>query len=453
MTRYADPFRHSRDGFPPESIPYQPSIGPPGQRTVEEEVNPPEGGSVAVALKSEGHGLPGTIIGVVSPTEKNEQQTQPGNNPVSEWLDYATNLTQLKHIPPNMVEKIVNGALVRVPEEKGQEWMHSLTKGIRTSATELPILGQFLEEFKEIPTALQKYAEIPTGDLISQLPGEIMNIANTLKNMTSEQKSKATQNMNSTVLDAFNSLATLSTDTTSSGAFVTSGRVNPEKFLENIVGMLSEVRSYDDLIDAMDRMRTDKSIRGMEDYFVRTFTGLTANTANTPNGEIYFELSDDVSESKIFFDDGFSMNVNNKTYTVNSASQNSRNVFVKQTITENLQFARVYVYSPVLEFQMSDTFGTFDMTMDLNGNISATKESKAAKESVRSALTGQKNSGQAGGIGQSLFDTAAGKLSDMIDRIPNNTRKELIEEIRTRAKKEIDGIVKNTLGPGYPFQP
>lgn len=451
MTRYINPMRHSKDGYNPDNLETLPRITNTGQKGLEEEVPPEEGGTAVLICKIDGFGSGGLVLGQFAATERNLQKTVDGNNPMSQWLDYATNLTQGKNIKPNMVEKVVKGALVRVPEEKGQEWMHSLTKGIRSSATELPILGQYLEEFKEVPTALQKDAQIPTAGLLSSLPGEIMNIGSMLKSLTSEQLKTATKNMNGDVLDAFQSLSYLTTDTTSSGMLATTGRVNPSKFIENTVNMLSEVQSYDDLLNVMDRIRTDESVRGLEEYTNLTYTGLTANTETTANGDVYFRLSSPVSQSRIFFDDGFTMNVNNKTYTVTSATQNSKNVFVIPKITDEFVFADVFVYSPVLEFTASSTFGDFNMTMDLNGNISTTRESKKALEAAREALTGQMTSGQAGGEGQSLFDSAARKLSDMIDRIPNNGRKSLIEEIRTRAKSEIDGIVKKTLGTQYPF--
>ena len=448
--KVVNPLTMSMDGYPVDSLAHLTLLKSPTQENIETRTVAPESGT-PVLTAQESKGSPSIVHHVIGSTVNNSGKTTAGNNPLDGWPGYAQGVSSGKNIKPNLVDAVEKGAKVIKAVEKGEEWLSEFTRGLNFSATELPILGQLIEELKQIPTALQKDSQIPTENIISQLPGEIMNIGNMLKGMTEQEKSQATQNMDSTVKNALESLTRLMTDHTTDGKNVTGGRVHPEKFKENMIDLLSQATNHIDVQIALNRLRNDPSVRGLEEYSVRTFSGLTANTAVDANNELYLELSDHADKSKIYFTEGFKINVNSQTYTVSSANQDSRIVEVFPDPEEDLLFARVYVYAPVYEFTTNGPYGEMTMTVDMDGNIKPNKESQQAINSAVQSFAGIINSSQGGGSGQNFFGSVAGQFAGMIDRIPNNTHKALVEGIINKAKGKLDTILKKALDKPYPF--
>jgi len=449
LCKVVNPLIHSKEGYPVDQLNFIGGLISTTQKAIEENNKAPEYGTVCLS-KSE-TGLPGTetIIGVFK--QVNNPSSQPGNNPVAKWLEWAIQQSTGKKVKPNIREIINKGAKVREANEKNQEWKHALTAGLNISVTDPPILGQYVPEIRQIATAIQNFAEIPTSGILSQLPGSIMNLASLLNNMSNSQKSQATKNMPSEVATAFNSMSTLLTSTSTNGSNVTSDRIHEETFMNNAVDLLSQVTNLSDLITVMQRLHEDESIRGLENFAKQAETGLTATVIDDNVSDVsYLLLDKDVSKSTIYFTQGYSINVNNQMHVVVSANQDSNLITVLPEVKYSFVNERVKVYLPVVEYQTEGPYGSMTMQMDMNGNIKPNKQSAQKIASAIQSLISLMNSAQAGGKGQNLFGPAADLLSKSIQRIPNNIRAQLINEVASKAKTLFDPSVKKLLNGQYP---
>ena len=381
-----------------------------------------------------------------------------GNSGLYKLIQLVQALTTGIQVKPQIVEKMVDGALVREMKEKGQDWTHNMTQGIAPHAAWNPIAGQFLQEMKNIETALQSFAQMPNAGALAQLPGSIMNLGSLLKGLTNKQKSKATQNMPPLVAQGFESMLNLTSDSETSGMTMTGGRINPEVFTENMIDLLSQVTNISDLVDVMFRLQYDESIRGLEEYAKSADTGLTANTNVVIAGEdeeevSYLKLNRSVGESIIYFTEGYSINVGSQTHIVISAEQDSREITVFPKIEDEFINERVRVYLPVSEIEVDGPYGPMTMDIDMNGNMKPNKISAQSLQKAIQALQGIMSLCQSASQGKSLFGDAAGIMGQLFNRIPNNGAREVLQNVANNTDiKKTAAIISRTLKSNHPFR-
>lgn len=455
FAKCVDPLRNSTDGFSIENLKFNTHVLPATQKALQSTRFAAESGTCV--LRQWETGLPTTEIILGQLNQINNPENIAGNDSVGEWLKKFSDILSGKRIPPNLQEAVDKGAKVLKAIEKGQMHKHSMTNGLDVSLTISPLLGQYMQEIKNIQTAIQNFANIPTADLISKLPGSILNLNSLINKLTNSQKRKATQNMPRGVLNAFESITNLMTQTESSGTYLTDGRIDEETYMENMIDLLSQVTNLPDLITVMQRLLEDRTIRGMEKYSKQADSGLVCTVQLNSNGEpdnedgvTYLTLNSSIGNSIHYFDDGYSLNISNKTYIVATADQNSNEISVYPTIDIALVKEKVNVYLPVAEIETEGPYGSMTMTMDMNGNVSPNRETAQKVQQAIGALIGLMNSSQAGGIGKTLFGPASQLMSQALQWIPNNIRAQLISETANKAKSLIDPAVKDLFAGRYP---
>lgn len=454
-----DPTRHKFPEVSPEQLPFIGTERTATQTTLERFEAPPEQGSVVIVSQDRGFPTSAAVTGTVSGTELNSAQNVAGNSGLYELLRIVSQITTQKRIKPQIIEKIVNGVLVREMQEKGQDWKHDFTKGIQTHAAFNQVFGQLLKEVKNIETALQNFANIPSMGMLSQLPGQALNLASIFKKLNKQQKKRATQKMSPELVAGLENIFLLMSDTSAdSNMYVCSDRINPEIYTENMIELLSQCDNIGDLLDCIHRLNYDESLRGLEAYSKKTDSGLKANTINqilgTPDGTTEttdLVLSDIVDKSRIHFDEGYSLNISNKTYLVTTADLSSNTITVYPRVEQTLESAVVYVYEPVLEFETEGPYGPMTMTMDVNGNVKPKKDSLQKLQQAMQALSSLMSAAESGSIGQNLFGDAAGIMSQMLNRIPNNIRAQVMKEVGNVAKRTVDPKSKKLKRNLYPF--
>jgi hypothetical protein len=348
-----------------------------------------------------------------------------------------------KNRKPGVKETIKNGVKIREIIEKGP-FTRDLISNIADHGAWNSITGQKLKEIQNIATALQNFAEIPGADMLAQLPGQLMNLSSLIKNLTNQQRQKATQNMSPGLINGFDNMITLMGETTTD-------RINPEVFTENMVNLLSQVTNISDLITVLHRLKTDETLRGLEEYTPKTDSGLKATTTvNIENNEYStLILSDIVDNSRVHFDKGFSLSINNQTYLVVTSDLTSNQITVYPKITDNFENIPVFVHEPILEFKTAGPYGPMTMTMDINGNVKPNKDSSQQLQQALQAISGLFSSAEAGG--KNLFGDMSGIMGQLFNRIPNNIRASVLSEITNVAKMQLDPTSKLMKQTPYPF--
>jgi hypothetical protein len=86
-------------------------------------------------------------------------------------------------VPPEIKEKTVKEATVKVPKEKGKKHKHELMQGMPTHAALFPMSGYRLPQVKKVPTAKQSYQNLPTKDLLGKLPGDLGSLSGLMKGL------------------------------------------------------------------------------------------------------------------------------------------------------------------------------------------------------------------------------------------------------------------------------
>jgi len=316
LLKVFDPLRHP-DDIPIENLPFVGTEGPANQEALEKFTAAPEPGTIVVTSFNMGDPSARTSTGM--PNQINSGKNVSGNDsPGKRTREEANEKKSGKNPKPNLVKKIENGVEVYEAIEKGIEWSHSLTKDIATHAAWSQMLGQNIPELKNIPTAIQNFASIPGLNAISNMPGKNLNVKNVFNNLTENQKQSAIKNMPAEVASALESIMFLLTEIDRDLYNVTTERIHPEIYTENMITLLSQVTNLSDLLTVIGRLQNDKSIRGYETYSKLSNSGLkaTSESSNNTNSISKVFLSDIADKSIIHFDVGNSVNINNKTYIV-----------------------------------------------------------------------------------------------------------------------------------------
>lgn len=424
---------------------------PATQAGLEQFNGPPEAGTVVCGTRNLGDPTSCTIAGM--PNQYFSAENVDGNSGIMDIMNFlAQDQTRSgKNRKPKVIERTVNGVLVREIQEAGA-WFHALTKGLAVHAAWHPMAGQVLNEVKKIETAIQNFANIPNAGALAQLPGSIMNIASMFKGLSKSQRKQATRNMSPLLLEGLDNMIELMGNSTGGTDYVSSGRVNPEIFTQNMIDLLSQVDNISDLVDAIQRLQYDETLRGLESYAQKANSGLTANSIVSTGETLEYsvlKLSDDVETSIHYFDDGYSLNIASNTYVVLTADQSSNTINVFPKIEQSFTDQTVYVYLPVAEIETEGPYGPMTMTIDMNGNISPNRNTAQKIQQAMQAIQGLMNSAQ-GGL-QNLFGDASGIMSQLFNRIPNNIRATVLSEIANVAKAKLDDKHKNNLRGIFPF--
>lgn len=263
----------------PKDMPFLTLLRSPTQAELETTPFGAEPGTCVVTSSTTGGPTDRTIIGM--PNELFQTQAMAGNGPLDQILNIVAAFLTGKRMPPkNAPEKNDRGAVVREKQETGGEWSHDKAFGLATHAAWYPLAGMVLPQVKQIDTAIQQFANIPGLDVLSQLPGSIMNLSSLFSKLTQKQKQKATQNLPPMTITGLENMMNLMSEVTPGGSYVSSGRIHEETFIENMVELLSQATTMSDVIEIIQRLRYDTTLHGLDKLANVEFK------ANTAYGQI-----------------------------------------------------------------------------------------------------------------------------------------------------------------------
>lgn len=202
-----------------------------------------------------------TIVGQVTDIHKNS--SSPGNFFVNDFLKDLTNARtkELKiNIPPN-----IKDGDKRTIQEKGQKHSYKILEGIPSHAALFPMAGAKLPTPQNVSTAIQQFNSVLSPSLLSQMPGMPMSLGNMFNMLQGTLMNKIMDKLPKELQAGMENMTTLIQGVEAGeGSFNTSGRVNPDIFLNNAVSLLSQSSSISDIIGAMQRLQSDTSLFGTD---------------------------------------------------------------------------------------------------------------------------------------------------------------------------------------------
>lgn len=328
--------------------------------------------------------------------------------------------------PPNFIEKIINGAKVRVIEEKGPH-IANLYNGIPPHGAMSTIAGARIPQMKNIATAIQSFDSILTGDMAAKLPGIAMSLGGILSSVLSNPQTKQAISRNKTpeMLNAMTSIAALSQEgeISPSGGSTGGLRVQPEVFSNNCVTLLSQCENIDDLLSCIEELHSNTSLHGFGEEDLILTLDITGS-GDFINGETVYQ---DISNTSIPIGNVIAWNKNQKILEL---SIQNRDLFDPSDFIYNLSETDpayytikdhlYFITSEVTHTQSSNnSFGSSSTSMDSRGNVRQSPSDSAAKaiETFTSLLSGAASSMSAV-EGKNLFGSSSGTIMNMLQRLP-----------------------------------
>lgn len=304
-----DPMRHSQQDVNLEDLWFSGlSVNPTsfGQIT---SMSPPDPGAIVYVLKQAGEA--GGIILGMSNTVRNGGNGSGGgggfdimNGPIMQQL--KSEKIPVK-IPPQIQETTERGAKIRKIKEKGEQHSLDLLDGLPIHGALFQMTGFHQPEVKKVPTAKTKNDKMMTNQMMQQLAGQVMSMAQMFQGLASKGKggggggappatgggsSPPTGNtymqdimgkVDPNIGTAINSLSKLvqGLDTSGGIEFVTGSVVHEDTYLENSANLLSQVTTLGDLMNTMQRLQWDTSLFGQDKLESTEYTFDTAHGVAT----------------------------------------------------------------------------------------------------------------------------------------------------------------------------
>jgi hypothetical protein len=302
-----DPMRHSQQDVSIEDLWFSGlSINPTsfGQNSF---MAPPDPGSIVYVLKQAGE-AGGIILGMSNTVRKGGQGSGGGgqdimNGPIMQQLKSEKIPV---NIPPKIKETTERGAKIRKVEEKGEEHSLDLLDGLPIHGALFQMVGFQQPEIKKIPTAKQKNDKMMNNQMMQQLAGQVMSMAQMFQGLAGKGKGGSSapsipgvtpagntymqdimSSLNPQMQTAVSSLSKLvqGLETDDGVEFVTGSVVHEETYLENSANLLSQVTTIDDLMNTMQRLQWDTELFGQDkleptEYVIDTAHGVAKQVVN-----------------------------------------------------------------------------------------------------------------------------------------------------------------------------
>jgi hypothetical protein len=293
-----DPLRWSQEDVDPNDLWFSGLSSLPTAFGQNSFMAPPDPGTIVYVLKQMGE--PGGIILGMSNTVRNGGD---GGGAGGTDIMNGSFMQQLKNekvpvsIPPKLKETTERGAKIRKIEEKGEEHSLGLLDGLPIHGALFQMTGFKLPEIKNVPTAKQKNDKMMNNQMMQQLPGQIMSMAQMFQGLMSKGGSGGAGAGNQTYMQQINnkvpphvqtavkSLSKLVQGLDAEGGveFVTGGVVHEDTYLENSANLLSQCTSVHDIMSCMQRLQWDTSLFGHDKL---NSVEYTIDTAHGPAKQI-----------------------------------------------------------------------------------------------------------------------------------------------------------------------
>lgn len=271
-------------------------------------------GTIVYVLKQAGE-PGGAIIGAASGTRKGSSGGSIGGQNLmnSELMQELSSRKIGVNVPPQIEEKTVRGAKVRMIKEKGDQHSLDMLDGLPIHGALFQMTGFRLPELKQVPTAKQKNDKMMNNQMMQQLQGQVMSMAQMFQGLmkngrsgtqaaggipnttgpTSPVNNPSTGTQTQVDLSktgaglgpdgisymdellvtlephmqtAVKSLAKLvqGLETTDGVEFPTGGAVHYTIFMENAAGILAQATNIDELMVGMQRLQWDTDLFGQD---------------------------------------------------------------------------------------------------------------------------------------------------------------------------------------------
>jgi hypothetical protein len=202
-----------------------------------------------------------TIVGQL--TDVHKTAGSPGNFTLNEFITSLKNARskELKiSVPPN-----IKDGDKRTIQEKGQKHSYKLLEGIPSHAALYAMAGAKLPTPQNVSTAIQQFNSVLSPSILSQLPGMPMSLGNMFNMLQGALFNQIMDKLPRELQAGLENMNILIQGVEAGeGSFNTSGRVNPDVFLNNAVNLLSQSSSIADIVGTMQRLQSDTSLFGLE---------------------------------------------------------------------------------------------------------------------------------------------------------------------------------------------
>lgn len=133
--------------------------------------------------------------------------------------------------------------------------------------------GHKWQQHKGIPTATAAFASIMNlAGMIAGLAGSAISTKNTFSSLSNTQQQQIKANTTPEVYEIIKAHFSTATDIAETeGSITLTGRVHQETFANNMVSLLCNCKSYVDVIDCMQRLKSDPVLQGKDKIPVQEF--------------------------------------------------------------------------------------------------------------------------------------------------------------------------------------
>ena len=256
-----------------EHLPFARGVAQATQEGVTRFNPPPERGTGVICIKRTGESGTGELVALGTVAgEIGTNGSMPGNRPLHEYLEIMKDSKGHEvsvNIPPEVKEATENGALIRKIQEKGQKHKNELVYGLPTNTSLPNMLGLPLNNLTNVRTAVQQFASSLTPDMLSQLPGKVMNIGDIFNQMPSSIKNEIFSGLPRNLSDGLQNMTNLiqTMESATGSGYATAGRVDPDTFIQNAVDLFKDtakINSIADIVNIFIRLQRDSSLFGLD---------------------------------------------------------------------------------------------------------------------------------------------------------------------------------------------
>lgn len=219
------------------------------------------------------------------------------------WTQAYAKLQSEIRIPPDLQQKVNEAGAVVI--EKIEKDLHSLSllNNINVHGAVGTLSGVMIPQLKNISTALDQAATVLTSDIMSQIPGVNFSIGNLMNIIPSDLLDEVFKAMPQDVGDAFNNIMKLTQNLElgNFGGSMPANRINLEVFIPQAVDLLKGVKNISELMTALNKLMTDKTIAGLDSLISTPINigGLFGDFSMNidGNGNLTFDISDSLLNS------------------------------------------------------------------------------------------------------------------------------------------------------------
>lgn len=125
-------------------------------------------------------------------------------------------------------------------------------------------IGRRWEQFKNVPTAETPFSNIINSNMLSQLPGKVLSFASAFKGLSSQQKQRIQSSVSPDIYNMIEASLSSAVDDPTEEDKGFNNRVHEETFANNMVDLLCQCTSYNDIVAVKQQMYYDRTLHGLE---------------------------------------------------------------------------------------------------------------------------------------------------------------------------------------------